>query len=319
MAAPARGDIALSVIPSTAQRVSAMMGGMTSYLRNFTRDMLFQEAALCANAFLKFSPPIPKGGGFSNSVEAKKAGENAVNLDIRSFVVPKNKSAMAIAADPNREMSAFIEWRSKPLTGKVGNILAKIHADENAERAFQKAQNLAGKFPYRERILKDEAQLKEVHEWMRRRYKGRIRNGKGPPASVKAKPFVLEQGKINRYVKERQKRVGYLNSGWWNVITKVPAVRIRGADRFAGRQGVPAWVKRHGNSLGTFTNGVGTAVTAQSFVQIQNLIGDIYGVATSARAKMKVVEYRQSQIALRPWQRFIDQACLVANRGQRPT
>jgi hypothetical protein len=318
MAAP-RGDVSVSVIPSSAQNISAMMGGMTSYLRNFTRDMLFQEAALCANAFLMFSPPIPKGGGFSNSMDAKRAGERAVDLDVRSFVVPKDKSAMAIAADPNREMSAFMEWRSKPLTGKVGYILAKIHSDENAERAFQKAQNLAGRFPYQERILKDESQLKEVHNYMRQRYKGRIRNGKGPPANVKAKPFVLEKAKINRYIKERQKRVGFLNSGWWNVITKIPAVRIRGADRFAGRQNVPAWVKRHGNSLGTFTNGVGQSVTALSFVQIQNLIGDIHGVATTARAKSKVIEYRKNQIALRPWQRFIDQACLVSNRGQRPT
>jgi hypothetical protein len=311
-------DLSIQVIPDSAQRVSAMMGGMTSYLRNFTRDMLFQEAALCANAFIKFTPPFPKGGGFSTSPKARKQGESSVDADIRAFVAPKTASMLAVAADPSADFSAFIEWRSKPLTGKFGPLTAKIHADQDAERAYRKAKNLAGKFPYTERVLDDTAKLKEVHDYMRRRYRGRIRHNNGPPQQVRSRPFLLEPDRITSYVKERQKRVGVLNSGWWNVILKVPAVRIRGADRLAGRQGIPEWVKRHANSLGTFTNGVGAVASTSSFVVIANAIGDINGIAADARTRAKVLQFRQTAHRLRPMQKLIDQACLTANRGQRP-
>ena len=313
------GGIALAVIPTTAQRVAASMGGMRDYLGSFTRDMLFQEAALCAKAFMMFSPPFPKGGGSSFTKEARKAGENAVNADIRSFVVPNTANAMALASDPSADFRTFLEWRAKPLGGKVGSILQKIHADEDAQRAWQKAKNLAGKFPFKERNLTDKSQLKEVHEYMRKRYRGRIRKMGGPPSTTRSRPFTLDIKQIDAYVKERTAKVGMLNSGWWNVILKVPAIRIRGADRFAGRTQIPQWVKRHGGSLGAFHNGVGTVASANSYVEIINRIGDINGIATEVRARDKVIEYRKSQIALRPWQRFIDQACLATNRGQRPT
>jgi hypothetical protein len=281
--------------------------------------MLFQEAALCAKAFMMFSPPFPKGGGSSFTKEAHRAGQGAVSEDIRSFVVPATANAMAIAADPSVEFRTFLEWKARPLRGNVGSILQKIHADDNAERAFQKAKNLAGKYPYEERNLKDSSQLREVHDHMRRRYKGRIRKSGGPPSTVRARPFTLDDKAISAYIKERQKRVGMLNSGWWSVITKVPAIRIRGADRFAGRTGIPQWVKRHAGSLGVFQNGVGSVATSQSYVEIINRIGDINGIATEVSSRQKVISYRKSQQALRPWQRFIDQACLVSSRGQRPT
>lgn len=313
------GGLSIAVIPTTAQKVASSMGGMRSYLNNFTRDMLFQEAALCAKAFMMFSPPFPKGGGSSFTKESRKAGENAVNADIRSFVVPDTASMMAIASDPTADFKTFLEWKARPLRGNVGSIMQKIHADEDAERAFQKAKNLAGRFPYEDRNLKDKSQLREVHDYLRKRYRERIRKMGGPPATVRSRPFTLDEKAIAAYVKDRQAKVGMLNSGWWSVITKVPAIRIRGADRFAGRTGIPQWVKRHSGSLGTFHNGVGAVTTAQSYVEIINRIGDINGIATEVRARDKVLSYRKSQIALRPWQRFIDQACLASSRGQRPT
>jgi hypothetical protein len=313
------GGVSIAVIPTTAQRVASSLGGMRSYLNAFTRDMLFQEAALCAKAFMMFSPPFPKGGGSSFTKEARRAGENAVNADIRSFVVPATSNAMAIASDPSAEFRTFLEWKAKPLAGNIGSILQKIHADQDAERAFRKARNLAGKYPFEERNLKDKSQLREVHDGLRKRYRGRIRKMGGPPQTLRARPFTLDEKAIKAYVKERKAKVGMLNSGWWSVITKVPAIRIRGADRFAGRTGIPQWVKRHSGALGVFHNGVGAVTTTQSYVEIINRIGDINGIATEVRSREKVIGYRKSQIARRPWQRFIDQACLAASRGQRPT
>lgn len=318
-------DLAVSVVPSSAQRIAAALGGMGSYLQNFTRDMLYQEAALAARAFIKFTPPILKKGGGGDTKEAQRIGENAVREDIRSFTMAREESSASAFADLLDDFQSFLEWKNRP--GRKADeyshpITYKIRNDPDNERAYRKMKNLRGKSVERYRDLvrraDTEAELRSIHDRLRRDYKGRIRKNGGPGMDIQRRPVVAPQRVIDRYTKQREKAVGKLNSAWWQVILKVPAIRIRGADRFSGRIGVPQFIKRHVGP-GLFIDQVGARTTRNSAVTIVNRIGDVHGISTEARVKALVITTRQAAIKARPWQNVLDQALLVTNRGGRPT
>jgi hypothetical protein len=317
-------DFSIRVIPSSAQRVAASIGGMGSYLDRFTRDMLYQEAALAARAFIKFTPPILKKGGGGDSKEAQRIGEGAVASDIRSFTMAKEVSTTSMFAELNDDFQSFLAWKQTPTRRGMDYshpITYKIKMDPDNDRAYRKMKNLRGAAGdrYRDLVRKadNEAALRSVHDRLRRDYKGRIRKMGGPGYEFESRPVVAPQVVIDRYTKQRQKAVGRLNSAWWQVILKVPAVRIRGADRFAGRTGVPNWIKRHVGP-GLFIDQVGAKAGPSSAVTIVNQIGDTHSISTEARVKARVISSRRAAIRARPWQQVLNQALLVTNRGGRP-
>lgn len=318
-------DLAVSVVPSSAQRIAAALGGMGSYLQNFTRDMLYQEAALSAQMFIKLTPPLVKGGGGGGTKKAEYVGNNAVAQDIRSFTMAKEESSATAFADLLDDYQSFLDWKNKP--GRKADqyshpITYKIRNDPDNERAYRKMKNLRGKSGerYRDLVRKadTEAELRSIHDRLRRDYKGRIRKNGGPGMDIQRRPVVAPRLVIDRYTKQRQKAVGKMASGWWSIIMKIPAIRIRGADRFSGRTGVSSFVKRHVGP-GLFIDQVGARTTRNSAVTIINQIGDMHGISTEARTKMLVINARKAAIKARPWQNVLDQALLVTNRGGRPT
>lgn len=314
-------DLVVSVIPSTAQRVAAQLGGMSSYLDRFTRDMLLSEAALAARAFIKFTPPIPKGGGHGDTPAAKKQGEIAVERDIRSWLMPSDKSLNAAVQSAVTPYESFLKWKAGPAP-RWGRIATWIHGDDDIARAWRQAQNIAGKskkFGRGGYPLDDASEIKQVHETYRQRYKGRITRNGGPPMLVAQKPFSADPKVIDDYIKQRQQAVGTLSNYWWTIILQVPPIRIRGADRRAGQAGVPAWVKRHSKGRGIFVDRIGTKASINSSVTIISPIGDIFGIAKDAKTKANVIRFRRVANQLKPWQRILDQAVLVTNRGGRPT
>ena len=320
------GDISIQVVPTSLQRVASMLGNTRSYLDKFTRDMLYQEAALAARAFMKFTPPIPKGGGMGDTPKAKKQGEAAVAGDIASIMMDKAKSTLNTFAELEDDYQTFLEWKAKPMRQTRRNssrITALIHDDSNVERAYAKMKNLRGangeKFRGMARKLQSEADMRSAHDAVRRHHKGRIRRNGGPNIELQTRPFVAEQKLIDSYTKLRQREVGKLSSGWWTLIQMVPKIRIRGIDAYAGRKGVPAWIKRH-KAPGLLLDNTGKgAISVNSSVTIVNGIGDIMGVAREANTKAKVIEYRKAAQAKRPWQRVLDQAILAANKGGNPS
>jgi hypothetical protein len=314
-------DLVVSVIPSSAQRVAAMLGGMGSYLDRFTRDMLLSEAAAAANAFIRFTPPIPKGGGDGRSPAAKKQGEIAVERDIRSWLMPDDKSLTSAVQSAVTPYESFLKWKAGP-TPRWGRVATWIHGDDDIARAWQKAQNIAGKstkFGRGGYPLQDATEIKQVHETYRQRYRGRITRNGGPPMLVAQKPFSADPKLINDYIKQRQLAVGTLSNYWWTIILKIPPILIRGAERRAGQTGVPAWVKRHRKGQGLFIDQIGTKASITSSVTIVAPIGDIFGVAKDAKTKQNVIKFRKVANQLKPWQRILDQALLVTNRGGKPT
>jgi hypothetical protein len=319
------GDISIQVVPTSLQRVASMLGNTRSYLDKFTRDMLYQEAALAARAFMKFTPPIPKGGGMGDTPKAKKQGEAAVAGDIASIMMDKAKSTLNTFAELEDDFQSFIEWKARPMRAsrKYNNAITyKIHQDSNVERAYAKMKNLRGadgeKFRGYARKLQTQADIRNAHDAVRRHYKGRIRRNGGPNIELETRPFVAEQKLIDSYTKLRQREVGKLSSGWWTLIQMVPKIRIRGIDANSGRK-VPAWIRRH-KAPGLFLDNTGKgAISVNSSVTIVNGIGDIMGVAREANTKAKVIQYRKAAQAKRPWQRVLDQAILAANKGGNPS
>lgn len=314
-------DIVVQVIPSTAQRVAAQMAGMNSYLQRFTRDLLFSEAANAANAFIRFTPPIPKGGGDGRSPEAKKQGEIAVERDIRSFVMPSDKSLDAAVKSAVSPYDSFLKWKAGPAPRGSGKISHLIHADSDIARAWQKAQNIAGKsnkFSRGGYPLENVAEIRQFHNDIRAKYRGRITNQGGPPIMIQAKPFSADEKQINRYIELRKKSVGILSNYWWNIITQVPQVLIKGVERNAGRTGIMAWVKRH-RKRGILINKVGKQASELSSITMISPIGDIFGVSKDANTKANVIKWRKNANAGKPWQRILDRAILTANRGGKPT
>ena len=316
------GDLSIAVVPSSAQKLAANLGGVRTYLHSFTRDILYQEAALAARAFMKFTPPIPSGGGMGDSKQARKQGEKAVAKDVASFMMDKSKSTLNTLAELTDDYQTFVAWRSRKDALKMSNkVLQKIHADTDVDRAYKKMVNLRGsngeKYRRMAPLLKTKPEIKRVHDELRRDYKGRIVRNGGPGMSVQIRPFVAEKKLIDQYVKDRQQAVGKLSSGWWDVIKKIPTIRIRGIDANSGRKDVPEWIKRH-QAPSMFIDRVGPVATVNSSVTIINAIGDIFGVAKDADTKANVIRYRQRNISKRPYQRVLDQAILTATRGGKP-
>lgn len=317
----AEADVSISVIPSSVQRVAAMLGGTSEYLTQFVRSLLFNEAALTARAAIKFTPPIPYGGGWGDTKDAERQGKKAVDRDVRSFLMPK--TATMASAIQGFSMESFLAWKSAPRSGwakrSKTSIAYKIYMDPDVNRAFGKAKNISGKkFSSGGHELKDTSAIRAVHDGLRQRYKGRITQRGGPGIAIKAAPYYADARQIDDYVKTRQKMVGKVSSFWWGIILSVPPIPIRGADRNAGRTGVPAWIKRHSNR-GLFIDRSAGVSSRNASVTIVNPIGDIFGIAREAKTKEQVIRFRNVANAAKPWDRILRNALLVANRGGRPT
>jgi len=285
------------------QRVGASMFGFKDYLQRLTRDMLKQEAALCARQFMKYSPPIPYGGGDSDTKPGKKQGFIAVERDIRSVIVPRDSNLAASVDDVYGGLDSFNKWKAKQLRGNVGSIIRDIHDDNNIPRAFQAAKNLFSKHVAGDRLL-GSAGLDRPHKKQRQMYRGRITRNRGPSDDVKKQKYFADPVALDDYIKKKQDMVGKLNSGWWSVIQRVGTVHIRGMDVTSARKDMPVWIKKHNIPGQVIISSRDGGIRYES-ITIVNPIGDIMGVATDANTKTRVIIKRMNQIASRPYEKIL--------------
>lgn len=297
------GDLSIQINPRLMQRVGASMFGFKDYLQRLTRDMLKQEAALCARQFMKFSPPIPYGGGDSDTLPGKKQGNIAVERDIRSVIVPRDSNLAASVDDVYGGLDSFNKWKAKQLRGNVGSIIRDIHDDNNIPRAFQAAKNLFSKHVPGDRLLGSSG-LDRPHDKQRKMYRGRITRNRGPSQDVKKQKYFADPVALDDYIKKRQEMVGKLNSGWWTVIQRVGKVHIRGMDVAPASKGIPQWISRHKTAGYVNTVSRDGGIRYES-ITIVNPIGDIMGVATDANTKTRVIIKRMNMIASRPYERIL--------------
>lgn len=315
-------DVSIGINPTTFQNLMASMNGYKGYLSQLTAELLKQEAALSARAFIKYSPPIPYGGGNGGTGKAKKQGEIAVERDIRSVIVPRDSSLAASVDSTYGSIDSFQKWKRKRLKGKVGTIIEAIHSDNNIERAYRAAKNLMGKSPAGDRLLSSQATLRRAHETQRRMYRGRITRNRGPSADVKREHYFAEAVDIDAYIKKRQDMVGRMSSGWWAVIKQIGQVRLNGGLVNSGAKDVPMWIKKHSGTPAYVTkSNLGSLGTiggpGNASITIVNLIGDADGAATSAGTKAAVIRSRINAIASRPYDRELANGIRQFNSGAR--
>lgn len=320
-------DLNIQTYTPRTLRLAERLPQFNAYLKSLQREILKQEAALAARAFIKFTPPIPMGGGMGDTHAAKKQGQIAVDRDIRSMFAPLTATLRG-ALDPTYGgLQEFMKWRSKPLRGgKAGAILEAIHQDPIPERAFNKAKNLylnAKRPPTQTFVMDDAAEFSRVHKDQRKHYRGRITRHNGPDEALQQFPYFAEPRQLDRYIKSQQDLVGKTQSGWVRVITGIGTVKLRGDYLMSGLKGLPKHLYKlsgegHIRYSASFW-GRFTGLATSSFINIRNPRGNINGVGDEARTKMKVIEYRLNQIRARPYSRILNQGIRHWNAGRTPT
>jgi hypothetical protein len=309
------GDIAIGINPTTSQGLFASLGGYKEFLNTLTSDLLRQEAALSARAFIMFTAPIPYGGGSGDSLPAKKQGEIAIERDIRSMIAPKDFNLAASVDKVYGDITSFQKWKSKRLKGNVGSIIMAIHADTNVDRAYQKAQNLySGSTGLKN--LGSPSAMAGPHKSQRASYRGRITRHRGPSADIKAKPYFAEAADIEDYIKKRQMMVGKMSAGWWTVLQRIGKIQLRGMSVNSGVKNLPNWIKRHNTPGYVNQTNMQNNSPAKS-ISIVNLMGDTLGVATESRTKEQVVIHRIKQIARRPYDSIVQSSIRQFNAGSK--
>lgn len=320
-------DISIVAYTPRSLRLADRFSDFAAYLKDLQREVIKQEAALAARAFIKFTPPIPMGGGMGDTLQAKKQGQIAVDRDIRSIFAPLNATLRGALDPVYGGMKEFMEWRNKPLRGgKASAVLQAIHQDPIPERAFNKARNLymgSGRPPTQTFVRTEAGELSTVHQAQRRTYRGRITRKGGPDHEIKRHPYFAEPRVLDRYIADQQAQVGKTQSGWLRVIQAIGMIKLRGDYLQPAQKNLPkhlyllagtGTVQYSSNFFGRFTG-----MAPSSFATIRNPKGNINGIGDEATTKDKVIQYRLNQIAARPYSRLLNQGIRHWNAGRKPT
>lgn len=316
-------NISLQISQRMADRLKGDIRLFESYLQQLSGELMKQEAGLTALAAIKFQAPIPSSGGRASGdglgVAAKKQGEVAVERDIRKIFRSADVNARPQVLAFAGSMENFIAWKSQPF-GLRSDTLRKIHADGDVVRAFDRIRKFIGPKADEEASLVQRrtyvgpGEMRGLHDEQRRIYRGRLYKHGGPTREVKMSPYVIQESAIKRYVKERQKRVGWMKAGWAKVIERIGMVNVNGRKfRPAGGK-VPMWVKRHAGGGGGRLNLDFTA--SRKRVQILNESGNVDGIALSWDVARKVIDFRNVSISSRPYQSDMDKAVSLWNQGR---
>jgi hypothetical protein len=276
------------------------------------RDSFIREAGYCCYEFMRYSPPMPKGGGKGLTGQAKKAGEAATNIDIQSLFRPKDDPGAAFQmmgkAVVENDLGAFLRWQNiaRGSTRKTANgwyqqkegrdprgIFLKIVTGNNPQKDFQAFKNRFGgsfssKLPPRETT-----DIAGIHRQTKARYSGRIVKHNGP--SLGGNKYLVDATNLQRYIKLKQKMVGWLKAGWANTLYSLPAPKQYEGVQFASMNKVPAWIRRHSGSRG-YSRFSGNDSNGNFNLTIGNQTGDNDGVATKAQTIDYVLNVRANKL-----------------------
>lgn len=293
----------------------ASLARLLSTLRQYSldtqqsiHDVVCEQGALLCRDLATFTPPLVKGGGKGLSGSAKKAGEQAVEGDIRkTFIAADDRSSsgagmllMRSAADATRrnDFAAFeriVNGGSLQSLNTLPPIMRKIAADYDRDRAFKKAKNYFA----RTVVVKNEygtesfvTNLKSIHDRVKGRYGGRMKKGQGP----RLRALVEKSEKIKEYARTRERMVGFVKSGWLTVLRGIPKPVINGMPKNFGVQlANKEWIARHaapGQAIATKSGGGAKVI-------LSNFVGDANGVATEADTLNYALENRADQMLAR--------------------
>lgn len=291
------------------------------YIKSLRGDLLRHEAALTALEFINRTSPIKPAEGkkFAGLHHgAKKQGERAVEMDIRTIFKPTDFMLAGAVDVAYGSLEAFQRWKRRPLPNGSNEVIRRIWAAQDEAKAYELAKKFMGARDFN-RGIGDEGQMRSVHERERRasRLKGRIIRGGGPSSDIKGppyRPYFADPDVINRYVKERQKMVGKAKAGWWEVIRGIGTITINGKTQKPTGNRVPQWVKRNASGKGFFNRD-----PAGKRITIINTIGNVNDIAVESKTVEEVIASRNMRLNSNPYlQREVDKAVRLWNKGLIP-
>jgi hypothetical protein len=238
-------------------------------------------------ACLELTPPLAEGGGKGLSLAAKQAGYGAVERDIRRLFVAKderkatavgvalNKLRAAVKANDAGKFERIRQQATLRKTTLINTVTMRIVNDGDPARAFAKAKNFFNKSNPVVTIDNQEITTDLRAEHIKRRHvtaQGKMRVWRHT-GSYLGKYVAQSKATLDAYIKLTQSHVGFIKSGWWQVLAQLP--KVQGKNVFKSSE-VPAWVRRH-SGTGYFTM---MKQRGGVYLRIGNSIGDNDSQAT---------------------------------------
>jgi hypothetical protein len=270
------------------------MAALSDYAAGMGKSMVDAGVLGAGNlcyAALELTPPMVESGGQGLSKGARAAGYNAVERDIRGlFVAQDDRKAGAVAVALNNLKAAvkagdrgkFERIRQRATlqkTNLTNSVTRKIVSDTDPARAFAKATNLFNQANPVQTIDQQEivSDIRAVHLSKRHiNAKGRMRTTKGTGTYL-GKFVVQSKSALEAYIKATQLHVGFIKSGWWQVLSTLP--KVGGKNVYKGSE-IPVWVRRHA--------GTGYATLVRNKEGITIVIGNRVGDNDSQASKNNV-------------------------------
>lgn len=341
----------ISIYPS-----KRMVGGVRSFMSDLNKfamhtgqlieDAVREEAALTARAAIKHSPSMSApvhpnarnqigqfvsgagNGGDGDEKSSQAYGDRAVALDIMR-IVRKADDSLLTAVDDYSNVNDYIKWRTQGRGRDSLGIafLNEIRLDENHQAAYQRFKAIFHGKQSQHRKL-DAGGLRAWHSEMKKKFKHRIRKNQTVDKSFFARPEghrVADESTILSVIKESQRRVGFLKSGWLACINQIGPVRIRtrkypmGVEKRYGLKNLAAYIKRHaapGRTVVNFPSVYDHSATNKIYrINIVNMIGNADEAGTTAKVIDKTLAYRNANRGAK-LQRLLNLSIQQFNRGQ---
>jgi len=254
-------------------------------------SVAISSAAYACLDSMRFTPPLAPGGGGGEGKAAEMVGNRAIDRDVKSLFVAANDKGRAPAAiilmrmqgaARMRNMGDFIKAQSEAkqvgltLDTIVGN---KIIQDGDAVRAYKKAANYFNQASvkmteYGTPLITND--LRAVHDAAKRQSGGKTKISAGM-GDYRGKYLVESTSVLMNYIKERQRQVGFLKAGWWNVLTSLPLPKNKKGNPKLASKTVSGYVKRFPGAPVSVTKSTDVSMTN---LTIANMNGDNDGMAT---------------------------------------
>ena len=270
----------MGLIPQSKENFVSALNYYAEGMKLSMEEAIIKGAGRLCVAALELTPPMVEGGGQGLTKAARDAGFKAVAISINNiFVGADSKKAKSIgvglnklkAAVKNNDIGKFETIRKRPsLQGNLNSSVVKeiIH-DGDLTRAFSKARNFFSKSNPVPTLAQQEVvtDIRRVH--LSRRYvdsRGKMKTSK-PVGGYLGRYVVESQGKLEEYIKLTQSHVGFIKSGWYEVLTQLPKVRSKNVYKAAN---IPVWVRRHAGTGYTTT----VRTSGGFYLRIGNKVGD---------------------------------------------
>lgn len=296
-------------------KVKGDLAKFRTYLGKLTGDLLVQEACLTARMALKLTPPMVGGGGQGDTAAAGKMGARAIDKDVRSIFADGKATLAGVFHQKAGSRSRFASWRSLTSPKLSSTLLQDLFTDPDQDKAYAKASSLfANKLP-RNAIVDSLGGASTIHR--RERKRGRVVSMNGPSEEIRKYPAIMKEAMIKKYIALRQRVVGKLKSGWFDIInTHGRGLVIFGRTVDSGQKGLPKYITSQ-----RFRNGVLTKAFSghSKRIIIKNSYGDAEGAASERGTFGAVISGRLMALARRPYQAYANRIVRNWNANLPPS